>query len=71
MTTAKRRRGRPRVRDLPQPIDDTPENVAWAIMARPPKKDWRYEYAAGRGQPPGLANHPYSSLSYASSALPH
>ena len=49
MATPKRRRGRPRVRHLPPPIDDTPENVAKAIMARPPKEDWRYEKGASRG----------------------
>ena len=27
---------------LPDPIPDTPENVARAIMQRPPKKNWRY-----------------------------
>ena len=27
---------------LPQPIPDTPENVAKAIMQGPPKKDWAY-----------------------------
>ena len=27
---------------MPPPISDTPENLARLIMARPPKKDWRY-----------------------------
>ena len=39
----KRPRGRPPTRlPMPEPIDDTPENVARAIMQGPPKKDWRY-----------------------------
>ena len=28
---------------MPEPIDDTPENVAKAILSSPPKKNWRYE----------------------------
>ena len=28
--------------DLPEPIPDTPENVARAILGTPPKTDWRY-----------------------------
>ena len=27
---------------MPEPIPDTPENVALAIMKGPPKKEWRY-----------------------------
>ena len=38
----KRPRGRPEEREWPDSIPDTPENVARAIMARPPKKDWDY-----------------------------
>ena len=26
----------------PEPIDDSPENIAKALMSGPPKKDWRY-----------------------------
>ena len=29
-------------RDLPERIDDTPENIAAAVLARPPKKNWDY-----------------------------
>ena len=29
-------------RDRIQPIPDTPENIARAIMRGPPKKEWRY-----------------------------
>ena len=38
----KKSRGRPATRHMPEPIPDTPENVAWAIMQGPPKKKWRY-----------------------------
>lgn len=34
---------------MPEPIPDTPENIAKAIMAGPPKKKWRYEEEADRG----------------------
>ena len=36
------RRGRPVEKSMPEPIPDTPENVARAIMRGPPKKVWRY-----------------------------
>ena len=29
-------------RDRIEPIPDTPENIARAIMSGPPKKEWRY-----------------------------
>ena len=29
-------------RDRIEPIPDTPENIARAIMRGPPKKEWRY-----------------------------
>ena len=35
-------RGRPVKNTMPEPIPDTPENVARAIMKGPPKKVWRY-----------------------------
>ena len=40
----KRGRGRPVEREWPEPIPDTPENIARALMAGPPKaeEDWRY-----------------------------
>ena len=34
-------RGRP-ASPMPEPIPDTPENVARAIMRGPPKKRWNY-----------------------------
>lgn len=38
-----KKRGRP-PRPMPEPIDDTPENVAWAILNTPSKRreDWRF-----------------------------
>lgn len=38
----KRGRGRPPVLVMPEPIPDTPENIARACMQGPPKKDWDY-----------------------------
>ena len=40
----KRGRGRPVESQWPEPIPDTPENVARALMAGPPKAedDWEY-----------------------------
>ena len=35
-------RGRPVKLKMPEPIPDTPDNVARAIMRGPPKKEWRY-----------------------------
>ena len=29
-------------REMPEPIDDTPENIAAAVLARPLKDDWAY-----------------------------
>ena len=49
MSPSKRRRGRPREKHMPPRIEDTPENVAKAILSRPPKKNWRYEEESGRG----------------------
>ena len=38
----KRPRGRPIEKQMPELIPDTPENIARAIMAGPPKDDWDY-----------------------------
>lgn len=38
----KAKRGRPVTRPQPEPIPDTPENVARSIMMGPPKKEWRF-----------------------------
>lgn len=48
-TKPKRPRGRPPVRAMPEPIPDTPENVARAIMQGPPKRDWRFLQPGGDG----------------------
>ena len=37
----KRKPGRPR-NPMPELIPDTPENIARAILAGPPKKEWDY-----------------------------
>ena len=47
-TKTKRPRGRPVEYPMPEPIPDTPENVACAIMQGPPKKEWDYLKAAGK-----------------------
>ncbi len=41
-------RGRPAKRNLPEPIPDTPENIARAILTTSPKPDdeWRYQAEA-------------------------
>ena len=41
--TKKRKPGRP-PKPLPEPIPDTPENVARALLTTPPKRDdeWKY-----------------------------
>ena len=38
------KRGRPEEKEWPEPIPDSPENIARALMAAPPKgdKNWRY-----------------------------
>ncbi len=38
----KRLPGRPVEKTMPEPIPDTPENIARAIMQGPPKKVWKY-----------------------------
>ena len=44
--TKKRTRGRPVKNTMPEPIPDTAENIARAIMRGPPKKEWDYMKAA-------------------------
>ena len=39
---AKKPRGRPPKLVMPDPIPDTPENIARAILRRPPKEEWDY-----------------------------
>ena len=38
----KNKRGRPQVLVMPEPIPDTPENIARACMQAPPKKNWDF-----------------------------
>lgn len=44
MSTEKNPRGRPVEYPLPDPIPDSPENIARALLATPPKKqkEWRH-----------------------------
>ena len=41
MNNSKRHKGRP-AREMPEPIPDTPENVAKALVTQPPKREWSY-----------------------------
>ncbi len=38
----KRPRGRPRIHDMPERIDASPEEIAEVVLKMPPKSDWRY-----------------------------
>ena len=44
MPRPKKHRGRPIERPMPEPIPDTPDNVARTVLNTPPKKrqDWKY-----------------------------
>ena len=44
MPKAKKQRGRPPMKPMPEPIPDTPENIARAILTTPPKKEGDWEY---------------------------
>ena len=44
----KRARGRPVKYPLPERIPDTPENILKAVLAGPPKKDYKYLRETGR-----------------------
>ena len=44
----KRPRGRPIEKRMPEPIPDTPENVARALLFGKPKKDGEWEYLKAR-----------------------
>ena len=50
MTTEKKKRGRPPVHKLPEPIDATPEEVADVVMRAPPKTKWRYLDKSANGE---------------------
>ena len=44
MTATRRKRGRQAKRRMPEPIDDSPENIMRAVVSTPPKKseEWRH-----------------------------
>lgn len=39
---AKRSRGRPPTKAMPERIDASPEEIANVVLSMPNKKDWRY-----------------------------
>ena len=47
-----RKRGRPPIRKMPDPIPASPEDVARAIMQGPPKTDWEFLKPGGDGYKP-------------------
>ena len=44
----KRTRGRPVEKPMPEPIPDTPENIARALLTTPPKKEDEWDYLKDR-----------------------
>ena len=46
----KKARGRPKELTMPEQIPDTPENVARAVLATPPKKPEEWAYLKEREQ---------------------
>ena len=44
----KRTRGRPVEKPMPEPIPDTPENIARALLTTPPKKEGDWDYLKDR-----------------------
>ena len=41
-------RGRPIEKPMPEPIPDTPENIARALLTTPPKKEDEWDYLKER-----------------------
>lgn len=41
---SKKSRGRPRTHQMPDPIPDSPQNVARILMATPPPKESEWQY---------------------------
>ena len=41
-------RGRPVEKPMPEPIPDTPENIARALLTTPPKKEDEWDYLKER-----------------------
>ena len=52
-TDIKRSRGRPVKHTMPEPIPDTPENIARAVLGSPrkPPGGWKYLDTARKGEP--------------------
>lgn len=48
MSTKPRTRGRPVEKALPEPIPDTPESVARALVTTPPKNEGDWDYLKDR-----------------------
>ena len=44
----KRQPGRPVKNTMPEPIPDTPENIARALLTTPPKKEDEWDYLKDR-----------------------
>ena len=44
----KKPRGRPVKNAMPEPIPDTPENIARALLTTPPKKEDEWDYLKDR-----------------------
>ena len=42
------KRGRPVEKPMPEPIPDTPENIARALLTTPPKKEDEWDYLKDR-----------------------
>ena len=47
-TNVPKPRGRPVTNTMPEPIPDTPENIARALLTTPPKKDGDWDYLKER-----------------------
>ena len=47
-TKRKKKRGRPPVLTMPEPIDASPEEVARVVLQAKPKTVWRFEEEAKR-----------------------
>ena len=50
---ANKKRGRPVVLTMPEPIPDTPENIAIAVLTSPPvpKDGWKYRKPKKKDKP--------------------
>ena len=44
----KKKRGRPVIHKMPEPIDASPEEIAETVLRAKPKDEWRYEKEAKR-----------------------